>query len=245
MSIKVSDKVWNCHHHQFSASELLCLLALADWADDAGYCYPSMSAIAKKIRLRERQAQRVVHRLINGGFVRVIGNEFGGAPGASRKYRVILSALTGVAHVTPIPQTGVTGDTGVLDDTGVMEDADGCHGRRETGVTHDTLTVIEPSLTVSTNRALRFDEFWTAYPRCKRKGSKQKCATVWKTKKLDEDADQIIAHVNALASSDDWKKQSGQYIPAPLTYLNQLRWDGAELSPAGSGNPYSPLGDLA
>lgn len=137
MSIRVMSKVWESYPG--GGSELLALLALADWSDDNGRCYPSMASISKKVRLKPRQAQRVVHQLIEAGFVSVIGNEFGGKPGATRQYRINLHSLTGVAH-----------DTGVVHDTGVAEDVDGCHGRRETGVAHDTLTVIEPSITVST-----------------------------------------------------------------------------------------------
>lgn len=216
MSIKVMSTVWEKSQH--SGSELLCLLALADWSDDDGFCFPAVSSIAKKIRLKERQAQRVVHKLIADGVVRVIGNEFGGAPGTSRKYRLITNALTGVLH-----------DTGVLGDTGVAQDVDGCHPRRITGVAHDTLTVIEPSLTVSSNRALRFDEFWRTYPNCKRKGSKAKCQSVWQKQNFDSVAEQIISHVKSMATSDDWLKDSGKYIPGTLVYLNQQRWDGAEV----------------
>eukprot|EP00918_Siedleckia_nematoides_P041017 GHVU01089037.1.p2 GENE.GHVU01089037.1~~GHVU01089037.1.p2 ORF type:complete len:250 (-),score=26.20 GHVU01089037.1:50-799(-) len=135
MSIRVMSKVWESYPG--GGSELLALLALADWSDDNGRCYPSMASISKKVRLKPRQAQRVVHQLIEAGFVSVIGNEFGGKPGATRQYRINLSSLTGVAH-----------------DTGVAEDVDGCHGRRETGVAHDTQTVIEPPRTVSKSNSV-------------------------------------------------------------------------------------------
>lgn len=223
MSIKIANRVWQ--HSTVGGSELLCLLALADWSDDDGRCFPSMASIAKKIRLTKRQAKRVVHQLIDGGFVRVIGNEFGGPPGASRKYLLTIHARTGVTDDTP---TAVDHGTGDMDDTGDMQGTEGCHRRQIRGDTHDTLTVIEPSLTVSANRALRFGDFWTAYPKCKRKGSKQECLKVWKTRRLDQDAGQIIGHVLAMANSDDWQKQAGQFIPAPLVYLRQARWDGAE-----------------
>lgn len=74
--------------------------------------------------------------------------------------------------------------------------------------------------------ALRFADFWAAYPNCQRKGSKTKCSQVWQARNLDRDADAILAHVREMANSNDWQKQSGQFIPAPLTYLNQSRWDG-------------------
>ncbi|NDP48927.1 MAG: hypothetical protein GZ085_11190 [Sulfuriferula multivorans] len=142
MSIRVMSQVWEAYPG--GGSELLALLALADWSDDNGKCYPSMASISKKIRLKPRQAKRIVHQLIDDGFVQVVGNEFGGSPGSSRQYRLILSRLTGVAHDT---RRSVSDDT-PTPETGVMQGIDGCHGRPETGVTHDTLTVIEPSRTV-------------------------------------------------------------------------------------------------
>lgn len=136
MSIRIMSKVWELYPG--GGTELLSLLALADWSDDDGRCFPSMAAIARKTRLQPRQAQRLIHKLIGDGYVRVTGNEFGGAPGMTRQYQIVIDHLTGVTH-----------DTGVLCDTGVAQDVDGCHGRRETGVTHDTQTTIEPSLTVN------------------------------------------------------------------------------------------------
>lgn len=136
MSIKIMAKVWE--YYPGSGTELLSLLALADWSDDEGRCFPSMSSIARKIRLQERQAQRLIHKLIDDGYVRVTGNQFGGAPGSSRQYQIILSSLTGVIYDTP-----------VIGGTGVIQDGDGCHARRVTGVTNDTLTTNEPSLTVN------------------------------------------------------------------------------------------------
>jgi hypothetical protein len=35
-----------------------------------------------------------------------------------------------------------------------------------------------------------------------------------------------------MKSSIDWRKESGAYIPAPLVYLNQRRWEGADNRPA-------------
>lgn len=82
--------------------------------------------------------------------------------------------------------------------------------------------------------SLRFDDFWSAYPKCKRKGSKQKCIEKWKGQKLDTHADEILSHVRSMATSDDWTKQNGQFIPAPLSYITQARWDGAEPDNSGS-----------
>ncbi len=41
-------------------SEKLVLLALADWANDEGYCYPSIAKVARKTGVSERTVQRVL-----------------------------------------------------------------------------------------------------------------------------------------------------------------------------------------
>jgi len=32
-----------------------------------------------------------------------------------------------------------------------------------------------------------------------------------------------------MKTTDAWRKDNGAFIPAPLVYLNQQRWDGAEI----------------
>ena len=137
MSIAVMTKVWASYPG--AGSELLAMLALADWADDNGNCYPSMSAIAKKIRLSKSQAQRVVHGLIDDGYLKVTANALGGAPTQTRNYRIALDRLTGSAHAT-----------GSIDATGRMDAAEGSHPCGGRGSAHATQTVSEPSLTVNT-----------------------------------------------------------------------------------------------
>ena len=66
----------------------------------------------------------------------------------------------------------------------------------------------------------RFDEFWTVYPR---KRKKKPAKDIWRRKKLDRLADTLIADVQArIANDDQWKKG---FIPDPTTYLNQERWE--------------------
>lgn len=135
MSIKVMSRVWESFPK--GGAELLTILALADWADDDGYCFPSVASVATKTRVTRSSAQRSLHRLLDGGFVRVTGNANGGPPGATRKYRINLAGLTGSADAT-----------GSKNATGSTDALDGPHRRSMTGSTDATQTVIEPSLTV-------------------------------------------------------------------------------------------------
>ena len=76
---------------------------------------------------------------------------------------------------------------------------------------------------------MNFDDFWTAWPRSTRKGGKSSCKAKWDKLKLDLQGDQIVKHVEWMKTTDQWRKNNGEFIPAPLVYLNQMRWDGAEI----------------
>ena len=74
-----------------------------------------------------------------------------------------------------------------------------------------------------------FDLFWAAWPKSPRKGAKSACLAKWKKGLYEHCADQIIKHVEWMKTTDQWLTSNGAYIPAPLVYLNQQRWDGAEI----------------
>jgi hypothetical protein len=75
-----------------------------------------------------------------------------------------------------------------------------------------------------------FSEFWSVWPKSSRKGRKAECEKLWKAKSFEAEASAIITHVKAMSKSEDWTKDGGQYIPAPIVYLRGRRWDGAEVS---------------
>lgn len=76
---------------------------------------------------------------------------------------------------------------------------------------------------------MSFEDFWAAWPKSVRKGGKSTCLAKWNKLKLDAQADQIIKHVTWMKTTDAWTKANGDFIPAPLVYINQMRWDGAEV----------------
>lgn len=67
MSIKVMSKVWD--NTTQKSNKLLMLLALADSANDAGYTYPSINTLAKKVRVNRRNAQKIIDALESEGEV--------------------------------------------------------------------------------------------------------------------------------------------------------------------------------
>lgn len=78
------------------------------------------------------------------------------------------------------------------------------------------------NISSQTTLSTRFNEFWSAWPTSKRKVAKATCEMKWLKLKLDNVADQILAHVNSIKGSEQW---TTGYEPAPLTYINQRRWE--------------------
>lgn len=70
-----------------------------------------------------------------------------------------------------------------------------------------------------------FARFWSAWPAGERKQAKGKCSEVWARASCEPIADTIMAHVERLKATEGWR---GGYVPAPLVYLNQRRWEGAD-----------------
>lgn len=78
----------------------------------------------------------------------------------------------------------------------------------------------------------RFDEFWSAYPRKVGKGDARKR---WEKIKPDDTLfEKIMASVEAAKQSKEWRKDNGEYIPYPATWLNREGWEddlsGVDLS---------------
>lgn len=82
-----------------------------------------------------------------------------------------------------------------------------------------------------------FARFWSAWPKNDRKEAKGKCLEAWRKAKAEAVADAVVAHVERMKASPAWTKDNGQFVPAPLVYLNQRRWEGAEAGDAPSDLP--------
>jgi len=68
-----------------------------------------------------------------------------------------------------------------------------------------------------------FLNFWSKYPSKVGKGAAWKA---WKKIKSPSTMiDTIITAINEQAMTEKWKKDNGQYIPNPATWLNQTRWE--------------------
>lgn len=68
-----------------------------------------------------------------------------------------------------------------------------------------------------------FDEFWKAYPKRIGKDAARKKFEQRKFKRCD--LPKLLAAIAQQSQSEQWRKDGGQYIPNPATWLNQGRFD--------------------
>jgi hypothetical protein len=139
VSIFVTSQVWK--NAPVKGSDLLVLLALSDFANDDGICWPAMATIADKARISERSAQRACRAMAESGLIEIEENS--GPKGANR-YRIILGGSQGRGGDKLAPPEDCDG--------GDKCDAGGVTNTTGGGDTSVTRTVIEPSIEPSRER---------------------------------------------------------------------------------------------
>lgn len=88
MSIKAMTWVWD--NSEAQGTELLCLLALADYANDEGEAYPGVQRLAHRCRVGERAIRKVLRSLEEMGEIETVFNKgIATSTGHTNRYRLI------------------------------------------------------------------------------------------------------------------------------------------------------------
>ena len=87
MSIRIMSQVWNMEIEDSTVK--LALMALADFSDDEGYCYPSYDVLAKKISKSKRTAIRAVEKLAELGFLQKEKRELNDGTSRTNLYKIV------------------------------------------------------------------------------------------------------------------------------------------------------------
>jgi len=106
VSVRTMAKVWEQSAH--AGSELLMLLAIADFADDDGRAFPSITRLAEKCRTTSRYAIKLLDALVASGELAIV--KHGGVMGRGGKtnlYRILLKGSPGITgqvvpHGSPV-----------------------------------------------------------------------------------------------------------------------------------------------
>lgn len=131
MSVRSISRVWDGSQH--SGTELLMLLAIADFADDDGRAYPSVASLARKCRMQPRNARYILNELQVSGELKVQVNA---GPRGANLYRLIFDAMPGLDVCRPLqPAAGVQDVAGMHHTAGVQGSA-GLQPTSATPATH-------------------------------------------------------------------------------------------------------------
>jgi len=86
-----------------------------------------------------------------------------------------------------------------------------------------------------------FVEFWNEWPKSDRKQDRAKCEKFWQDNRLsDRWSSEIRPGLSSWKKSNGWTKDNGEYIPAPLVWLRNARWqEGPAAAPSAA--PVRPV----
>lgn len=94
-----------------------------------------------------------------------------------------------------------------------------------------------PSPTLNDIQQERFNRFWTAYPKKRSKGQAKK---TWKKINPSEELlEKMLRAIERQKEMPEWKKNSGQFISYPSSWLNDEGWDDEILEPKKK-DPWKP-----
>lgn len=86
-----------------------------------------------------------------------------------------------------------------------------------------------------------FDQFWAAYPR---KVAKEAARRVWGKLKYRPPVIRMTEAIARAKETEQWKKDGGQFIPYPATWLNRGSWDDEPVETTGNSDPNGFLAGL-
>lgn len=99
MSVAVLSEVWS--HSEASGSHLLVMLALADTANDEGFCWPSVEYGSRKARISTRTFLRALDELVVTGELEVWQYQSKGKGPVKNAYQIILGRFEKARGIIP------------------------------------------------------------------------------------------------------------------------------------------------
>ncbi|UMO77891.1 DNA replication protein [Acinetobacter phage Cato] len=93
------------------------------------------------------------------------------------------------------------------------------------GRTTKTHFVLQENTQENTNTKTfseKFEKFWSEYPKCKRKGTKEAANKTFT--KYQKDFEMIMKVLDAFKKDEMWTKNNGEFIAAPSSWLNKQYW---------------------
>jgi hypothetical protein len=233
--------------------DLRVLIALHAFKDQAGRCWPSRGLLAALTGLPEARISVATTRLVALGWVAKEGR--GGRSQACR-YRLgvpetVIESVTVTDLVTvtkPVTKTVTDSVTKTVTETvrGIEQTMNipenkplscaaqgcanaagaGCAVAAADGEGEYQVEQVRRKEPGAKALAVSFERFWSVYPKKRNKGDALKA---WRALKPGEElVTAILAAVERAKASVQWRKDEGQFIPYPATWLRARGWEDEE-----------------
>lgn len=193
---------WAYRQEITSSGAKFVLVALADFADEAGSCYPGQKRLAEMTGQSVSSVGRHLKALEKMGLVSRERRSTDGGFRTSDRYVLPVNLPSG-------------------------QDAYKADRQAPTGQTEGFLPVnlteepsVEPPVILKTSFVRAFDEFWSLYPK---KVGKQKAQPKFIAHAKKVGADTIINGLRAHLPG--WQTCERRFIPNPTTWLERGSWD--------------------
>ena len=213
------------------------LLTLSCHVNDAGEaCHPSVAQLCEETALSKRVVCLHLKAAAEAGWIVVAKHGFGGQKWARNEYRLAWpddekrAELSGAKNAESVSEGGDFNDTknaegGYFNDIKVGTQsthlrADHIYGF-PSSIPNNPLT---PLTADAVDACPMFGEFWRLLP-AHRHIAKAKCLRMWLRKGLEARGERVIAALKADLASEQWRKQGGEFVPHPFTWLNQDRFE--------------------
>lgn len=205
--------------------DLRVLIALYGFKDRFGCCWPSRGLLAALTGLPLPRISVATTRLVSLGWVRKEGSG-----GRSRSCRYWLRVPETVTESVTVTETATKTDTDPVTQT-VAETVTGIE-QTMNEPENKPLSCAEPEAVAYKTEpnagsiAESFERFWSSYPKKRNKGDAWKA---WKSLKPDDAlVSAILAAVERARESVQWRKDEGQFIPYPASWLRARGWEDEE-----------------
>jgi hypothetical protein len=212
-------------------SARLLLVILAEHLNqNTRRCDPSVATLARECKTSRRTIPRLLAQLKAAGEIEI---HAGGGRNHCNSYTITVAENpdTVVTLSAANPDTRVTVST-----SETLTPVSSFNGETLTNQVRNTDTRVTRTIKNRKNIALTADDpdfaaFWSAYPR---KVAKAAAAKAWHSSKQRPPLADLLAALEKHKASEQW--QAARFIPHPVTWINQQRWDD-EMPTAAESKP--------
>lgn len=219
MSIAALD--WAFKQHIKSPGQKLVLVALANFCNESGHCFPSYKTVGEISGQSERTVMRHMSSLEDAGIVSRERRRR--KDGSLSTYNIVLH-LENHTPKCPVDKLATSQSRSNLPD--------------KMASLNPSVEPLEGKEEARAREPAEFDAFWKAFPRKVGKGDARKA---WAKAKTRPDLEAILSAINRYIAA----KPPDRSYCNPSTWINQERWEDVHDDPASNrvsrNNPHQAL----